>query len=577
MNLHKLKLKHKLFLIIIVVSVTISLITVFSFSYTLNQYNNVLYRQTANSLSFFSDELNYKLQEIANTSSYIAYDTAFQSNLELFNSSDFSSLNTQNARVSVTDLFNHYYTSDLTNITVIAPDETALWWGASKLDESEKYMKDLYRKYDEQKGRLIWLPSENTDNLICARKILKSENLSLKPLGYLIIGVDLNHIIEPLMTTKYTDGNSFQIYMSTENTLIYSSDPDTKSVEDDYYFHFSDPYSIQNIGGCRMFITQTSLILGRSKWQLFLAVACEDVFQSLKMVLPVFIFSMFLAIMIAVVLSGSIVRRITQQFNMLVRKMSLVSQEGIMDVPRTPSPEDSHDEMTILNTYFDQMIVELKKLIEESYIKQLLITQAELKALEQQINPHFLYNTLNTVNWLAKKAGEKEISTIAESLGSLLQNTLRNKETTIPLETELEIVTSYLKIQQIRFEELKVTASVDNGLEKNMIPKMTIQPLIENALFYSQTEPQAEYLITLDIHREKKNVSIRVANSGPPIDTHILEHLQNKTVIPNGNGIGLLNIDSRLRILFGESCGLSFENIDGMAIVYFHIPMASDQ
>lgn len=575
MNLHKLNLRHKLFLIIAVVSTTISLITVFSFSYTLNQYNNLLYRQTANSLSFFSDELSYKLQEITNTSAYIAYDAAFQRNLELFNSTVFSNLDAQNARVSITDLFNHYYTSDLTSITVVSADGTSLWWGASKLDEPKEYMEKLYRKCDEQKGRLIWMPSENTGGLICARKILKSENLSLNPLGYLIIEVDLDHIIEPLMTTKYTDGNSFQLYMSTGNTLIYSSDPEVKTVKDQNYLKFSGPYSIQSIGGCRMFITQTGLTLSRSEWNLFLAVAYEDVFRSLNMVLPVFIFSLFLAIMIAVFLAGSIVRRITQQFHMLVGKMNLVRQEGIMDVPRTPSPNDSHDEMTMLNIYFDQMIVELKKLIEESYIKQLLITQAELKALEQQVNPHFLYNTLNTVNWLAKKAGQKEISTIAESLGSLLQNTLRNKETIIPLQTELEIVTSYLSIQQIRFEDLTVTTSVDYGLEKTMIPKMTIQPLIENALFYSQEEPQTEYLIKLDIHREKDAVCIQVANSGPPIDIHILEHLRDKTVIPNGNGVGLLNIDSRLRILFGESCGLSFENINGMTIVRFRIPLTS--
>ncbi len=155
-------------------------------------------------------------------------------------------------------------------------------------------------------------------------------------------------------------------------------------------------------------------------------------------------------------------------------------------------------------------------------------------------------------------------------------NAEENTEPTVPITViKKEIVTSYLSIQQIRFEDLTVTTSVDYGLEKTMIPKMTIQPLIENALFYSQEEPQTEYLIKLDIHREKDTVCIQVANSGPPIDIHILEHLRDKTVIPNGNGVGLLNIDSRLRILFGESCGLSFENINGMTIVRFRIPLTS--
>ena len=104
--------------------------------------------------------------------------------------------------------------------------------------------------------------------------------------------------------------------------------------------------------------------------------------------------------------------------------------------------------MTILNASFDQMVVELKKLIEDSYVNELLITQAKLKALEQQVNPHFLYNTLNSINWLAKRAGSKDISTIAQSLGSMLQSTLNNQENMISIEKELEIVSCYVKIQR---------------------------------------------------------------------------------------------------------------------------------
>lgn len=577
MNLHKLNLKHKLFLIIIVVSITLTLFTVINFSYTLTQYNKLLYRQTANSLSFFSDELNYKLQEITNTSSYIAYDSEFQRNLDIFNSTPYSSLHSQNARASITDLCNHYYSPDLTHITVVtAEGDSAVWWGSSKLDEPEEIMNDLYKKCDEQQGRLVWMPSQTSKSLICARRILKAQNLSLKPLGYLLIGVDLDHLIHPLMSTKYTDGNSFQIYLSTDETLFYSSDPEFASAQDQQYFSFDGPYSIQGINGQRMFITKTTLALGRSSWHLSLAVAYGDVFRSLNMILPVFLLSLFLAIMISVLLAGSIVKRITQQFHILAGKMSLVRQEGIMKtLPAAPAAKDTHDEMTMLNIYFDQMIVELKKLIEENYVKQLLITQAELKALEQQVNPHFLYNTLNTVNWLAKKAGEKDISTIAESLGNLLQNTLRVKETTVPLNTELEIVSSYLKIQQIRFEDLVFTAAIDPGLENVTIPKMTLQPLIENALIHSQEEPQLEYRITLTIEKLEDTAKLRVANSGSEIDVHILEHLRDQTVKPKGNGIGLLNIDSRLRILFGDACGLHFENTNGMAAVWFMVPLSS--
>ena len=578
MNLHKLKLKHKLFLIIFVVIAVLSLGTILSFVYTVHQYDNLLYRQTANSLSFFSDELNYRFREISNTSSYIAYDASFQDHLAALNQNPYSSLDSQNARTSITDLFNHYYSADLTQITVVTEEDSRFWYGATILDEPEAHLQEIFRECDAQKGRLVWFPSQTSSDLLCARKILKAENLSLEPLGYLIIGVNLDHIIKPLMENKNTDGNTFQFYIHSSNALIYSSEFEDDLPKTPNYQDFDGPYSIQKIGEQRMFLTQTALSLSTGNWDLALAVAYDDIFHSLRMVVPAFLCSLLLAAGIAATLSGSIARKISLQFHALVSKMNAVGQEGIMEIsPAVSIPRNSHDEMTLLNSCFDQMIVELKKLIEESYVKQLLITQAELKALEQQVNPHFLYNTLNTINWLAKKAGEKEISTIAESLGSLLQNTLRNKETTIPLGTELEIVFSYLKIQQIRFEDLIVTAQVDPELSTVLIPKMTIQPLIENALFHSQEEAQLEYRITLDVRREQDQARIQVSNSGSRIDVDILEHLRAKTVTPKGNGIGLLNIDARLRILFGEGHGLHFENADDMAIVWFSVPLETTQ
>lgn len=572
MSLHKMKLKYKLYLLILAVSITISFFMIGSFRYILAQYNELLYHQTANSLTFLSDELEYQIREIENVSSDIAFHDNFQKNLEVYNSCEYESLDAQKARTSITKLLNRNFTSPLSQITVVPEDNPTFWWGEAELNESEEYMNEIFKACDDNPGNIKWFYSKTSPQLLCARKILKTENLSLEALGYLVLEVDLEKVMTPILSSKYTDGNSFQIYLHTKQDFIYSSGSQLCRECDFLLSDFKESYLIDEIGKQQMFIVQTKLDIGSDIWYLSLAVAYDEIFQLLNRMPVIFMISLLLALMIAFLLAGYIVKNITKQFHILIEKMEFIKKDGVMSTSITTTNSDSHDEMAILNSYFDQMVVELKKLIEESYVKQLLITQAELKALEQQINPHFLYNTLNTVNWLAKKGGQEEIATIAKSLGNLLRCTLKNSETTIPLQTEMEIVFYYLNIQKIRFEDLAVTTYVESGIEKVAIPKMTVQPLVENAIFYSQEEPQTEYCIRINLHRKGEKVRIEVANSGLPIDEHILEHLRDESVKANGNGIGLLNINSRLRIILGEDSQLHFENKDGMAIVWFEIP-----
>ena len=584
---NNMKLKRKLILIIAVVSATISIFTGFGFSYVISQYNRLLYSQTANSLSFFSDELTYQLESIESVSSYIGLDSTFQDNLNTFNTMPHTELSAQKARTGMTDMFNRYYTPDMIHITILTDSGSALWWGKSALNETKENKEALLKECDEAEGQAVWRSTTDGSGILCARKILQVKNLSLKPMGYLIIEMDLNRIIDRLSRSRYAGGQQFQIFISAKDRLIYPADNERYVALYKALYSTGSSYAIKNVAGSRMFITYAKLPLRAADWNISLAVPYDNIFHSLNRLVPVFILSLITAVLIASALAGNIVSNISRQFHLLMGKMERVRQEGVMGETAgtnlTVKPfqtadssllTTSQDEMTVLNTYFDQMVVELKKLIEESYVKELLITQAELKSLEQQVNPHFLYNTLNSINWLAKKAGAKDISVIAESLGNMLQNTLSSRQTVIALEKELEIVSSYVKIQQIRFDDLVVEYDIDSSVLQAEIPKMTIQPLVENGILHSQEEPQDEYTIRLSIQRlpDSGDIEIRVANSGSHIDEEILEHIKNHTVTPKGNGVGLLNIDSRLRIVFGDNYHLHFENSGDMAIVWFLIP-----
>ncbi len=576
-SFNDLKLKYKLALIIFIVSVTITSLTFGGFNYVIKQYNKLLYEQTANSLSFVSDELMYNLRGVESVTSYISYDSTFQENLDTYNTTEFSSLPSQKARTNLISIFNRYYTSDMVNLTLFTANDKMIWWGKTAFTGSKTFIDSLISACDKADGRLIWRPLEKGSGILCARKILEVKNLNLKPMGYLIIQVDLDDMVHNLLKSRYANGQQFQVFISSEEKLLY---PTVNESYLQYYknlFSESQSYAIKKIDRMRMFITFSRLPIEDNTWRISLAIPYDNIFRSLNRLIPTFMFSLLLAVFIATALAGHMIKNISYQFNKLVGKMDRIKLEGIIEPQTSPiTTGNSQDEMTVLNAAFDQMIVELKKLIEESYVKELLITQAQLKSLEQQVNPHFLYNTLNSINWLAKKSGSKDISTIAQSLGSMLQSSLSNR-TVISMKEELEIVSCFVKIQQIRFDDLVVTMEVDPSTLAADIPKMTIQPLVENAILHAQEELQDEYVICLSVTKDYKNlIKVQVENSGSFIDTQILEHLKNETVKPKGNGIGLLNIDSRLRILFGEDYHLSFDNKDNMAIVSFTIPQETE-
>ena len=193
-------------------------------------------------------------------------------------------------------------------------------------------------------------------------------------------------------------------------------------------------------------------------------------------------------------------------------------------------------------------------LIDKNYVSELLRKDAELETLEKQINPHFLYNTLESVNWRAKAIGETQISAMTEALGHLLHITLSKSTDIHTMKTELELVRYFMTIQNA------------------LIPKLTIQPLIENAVHYGMESGDDVCHIRLAVTLQDKELCIRVSNTGSQFPDNFFEALQKKQYTARGFGIGLLNIDQRLRINFGQPYRIRFYNEDDWAIVEMHIP-----
>jgi len=232
------------------------------------------------------------------------------------------------------------------------------------------------------------------------------------------------------------------------------------------------------------------------------------------------------------------------------------------------------DELGILHTQFDQMVNQVNELIQNGYLNEILRKEAQLKALETQMNPHFLYNTLESINWRAKSVGAKDISSMAENLGTLLRITLDQNSKEVPLRRELELVQCYMTIQKFRYEDrLEYKITVPEDLYSCYVLKLTLQPLVENSIRYGLEENTEGCFIHILAERTSDVLYVYIKNNGSAFEDQLLEKLKTNQISPHGFGIGLLNILQRMQLTYGEEYGLTLYNENEQAVARLAFPL----
>jgi two-component system sensor histidine kinase YesM len=226
----------------------------------------------------------------------------------------------------------------------------------------------------------------------------------------------------------------------------------------------------------------------------------------------------------------------------------------------------------------------IKSFIEQNYLKVQLserkykLQTMELLALQAQINPHFLFNTLQTINLktLGLTGKPNEVNTMIENLSDILKYSLTNPTETISLKEEIENVKSYITIQKIRYrDKFEVIFEYDEGLLQTKVPKLILQPLIENSLYHGIKEKEESSKIKIRIKRGIKNINIAVIDTGLGISRERLAGIRellnsNKDFSEN---IGLYNTDKRLKLIYGEEYGIKILSKLGYGTcIYMEIP-----
>lgn len=233
---------------------------------------------------------------------------------------------------------------------------------------------------------------------------------------------------------------------------------------------------------------------------------------------------------------------------------------------------EGNDEIGLLGHGYNLMVQRIKELINDVYASSLKQKEAELKALQAQIRPHFLYNTLNTICWEAEKKGDKEIADMVYSLSQVFCLSLNDGRDTFTLEQEVEHVTNYLFLQKNRFRErFEFEIFLDERIKDYIVPKLLLQPLAENAVIHGIEPLSGSGLISVRAIRKDRFIILEVQDNGAGITSDRLQELRQGLIaeisLPEADNVGrsgfaLMNVQERLELFFVEA-SLHIESTEG--------------
>ena len=269
---------------------------------------------------------------------------------------------------------------------------------------------------------------------------------------------------------------------------------------------------------------------------------------------------LLLGILCTVLTTDKIARSIVQPIDALSSATKEIA-EGNFSVRTSFNLED---EITLLSESVDDMAAHLEIQMEQIREDEKKMRMAEARLLQEQINPHFLYNTLDTIVWLIEDGKSQEAEDMVVSLSKFFRISLSHGKEWITIREEAQHIRSYLEIQSVRYSDiLCYYIDIDDSLNNYKILKMTLQPLVENALYHGIKNKRGSGLIRITGRIEDELIRFEVSDDGVGMDEETLDHIRkelNKPAKDTDTGFGMANVNERIKMNFGDRYGISIES-----------------
>ncbi len=299
-------------------------------------------------------------------------------------------------------------------------------------------------------------------------------------------------------------------------------------------------------------------------WVAYGVVPMGEVVEKINTIAKNIVLVLLLSIFFAIYISNRVAKTISKPILRLTDRMAEIREERFMPIP----PLDREDEIGILYQSYNRMIFKIQQLIKEVYESDIKKREAEYKALKSQISPHFLYNTLDSIHWLAMRYKAREISTMVNLLAKFYRISISKGREYITLAEELQHAESYVKIQKIRYEEkFEVKFEINDKLLSYYTIGIITQPLVENAIIHGLERKDSQGIITIRLLAEEDDILIEVEDNGVGGDPGLIQQIVENGKAEARSGYGIINVNERVKLHFGGKYGLTYMHGHGQGIV----------
>jgi two-component system, sensor histidine kinase YesM len=419
------------------------------------------------------------------------------------------------------------------------------------LDEDSllnKIDKKWINEANTAKGKLVWIGEDPMDkNYFLAIRGVNLIEKQYKNGGYLLISINRNHFT--FANETYEDEQYSILLDQDQKPIIQDYRGDTTSIIE------SDDNIVQLNQQDYMVTRQTS---NRTGWTVLILTPVSELTEGMLRIRTGIILSGVVGVFIFTISSFFLSTMITRPIIKLTKTMQRAGEGSLTLNPSVSSVNEINE----LNSTYNQLVKETNHLIQMVYQKEILRSRSELKALQAQINPHFLFNTLDALHWSLEEKDEEELSELVLAMSNLFRYTI-TKETDddwVFLKDEIKHIGDYMEIMKMRFgDRLHWQVLLPLEYELVRIPKLIIQPLVENAILHGAGNKVGDCLVTINVTPVKREdrdyISISVQDNGPGMDKERLEWIIQSmktggTSSMKGKGMAISNVYKRLKLYY---------------------------
>jgi len=504
----------------------------------------------------------------------------------------------QNAQMGVNLLGNIISTrSDISSIFIFSESEIALYKTSPvNIDINFNYFfQDWYQNPLNNPDEIfIEGPHQQIYSLSTSPNLVFSVSRTIQnydgsgPLGIILIDANLS-LIQNYSNSVKLNHDGFVFITNSDHTFVFHAGDqiDSGTFDGNYYKNlytdiFENTSTQSNSGyfGAKISQKDYQIVyesMSKAPWKVYAVTPYENIIDEANTIRNLIVFISIISLFVITIISIFLSRRITRPLLKLRESMDK-ADHGNLDIR---VPVKSSDEVGQLSNSFNTMIARLDDLVHQTVKDQEDKRKLELKALQHQINPHFLYNTLDSIIWMIA-GNDKNAIKMIEALSKLFRISLSKGKDLITLTEELEHVKNYLIIQKMRYQsKFDFSIEADENVMNYKTLKIILQPLVENSIYHGIKNKEGKGSIVIRAERQNNSLLISIKDDGYGMNKEtseeILKDFYTKTT-PGGSGIGVKNVNKRIKLYFGEEYGLTFESsYEKGTTVYIKLPLIDEE